>query len=210
MLKTLHEAGFAFRIQKRSLSLWLPQIRERVALIFVRNDCQDRVAWSGFDRPAWEFDPGAPEVTLASCAVRQESDESDPALALSPEEEIAYLHTPCKMPSPSYPRILLAKDVAPTVLTLLTLSHQLEKGPWFGSFWETPTGYRWPSVREFGKIQGLLPCTPLSDSRARAMGTVGNAVGAIAFLQPLYLLHCGLTGEGGSPVRLEALIAELL
>ena len=107
------EAGYHFRVQRRSLSLWVPQVRERVALIFLRNDCKDVPAWTGLDRTPWEHDPGAPEVTLSSCGVREDEAEDDPALALSPDEVVAYLRTPSRMPSPCYPRILALSDVAP-------------------------------------------------------------------------------------------------
>jgi site-specific DNA-cytosine methylase len=35
------DAGYVFRIKRRSLSLWVPQVRERVVLIFLRGDFPD-------------------------------------------------------------------------------------------------------------------------------------------------------------------------
>jgi hypothetical protein len=73
------DAGFLLLVQKRSLSAWVPQVWERVVLIFLRSDFPGFPPLSGTRQSIWEHDPAAPVVTLRSCGIR------DPLAARDPE-----------------------------------------------------------------------------------------------------------------------------
>jgi site-specific DNA-cytosine methylase len=104
-------AGLRLCVQKPCLTAWLPQARDRVVLIFLREEYCD--AGHTLFSLAFTHDPAFALVTLEAGRVLDPECDGAAELRPTPEEIEAYFRTPGRMPSAAYPRVLAGGEWRP-------------------------------------------------------------------------------------------------